>query len=124
MIFNVSAAWLAILAGALAGAVMGLMFHREDWLGGYSSWRRRMLRLGHIAFFGIGLLNLAFALTAMGGLSRPPMFSAVALATAAALMPGVCYLAAWRKPLRHLFAVPVVCVLIGVVGLLVGRVHV
>ena len=82
MIFNVWAAWLGILAGALAGAVMGLMFHRDDWLGGYSSWRRRMLRLGHIAFFGIGLLNLAFAATAMGGLSRPPMFSAMALAAA------------------------------------------
>ena len=40
-----------------------MFFHGEDWLGGYGSWRRRMLRLGHISMIGTGLLNLAFALS-------------------------------------------------------------
>jgi hypothetical protein len=38
------------------------------------------------------------------------------------LMPLVCYLSAWRKPLRHLFALPVLCVLVGVGGLLAERI--
>lgn len=118
---NMWAAVLAMLAGALAGAAQGMMFHREDWLGGYASWPRRMLRLGHIAFFGIGLLNIAFAGAMRMLWSRPPVLSAYCLAAAALLMPAVCYLAAWRKPMRHLFALPVMCVLVGIAGLLIGR---
>ena len=52
--------WSGFLGGVLSGAVMGLLFHREDWLGGYGSRERRMVRLGHISFFGIGLINLFF----------------------------------------------------------------
>ena len=47
------AAWIGIFMGFLAGAGLGLFFHRDGWLGGYSSWPRRMARLGHISFFGI-----------------------------------------------------------------------
>ena len=61
--FNLFAAWFAILAGLLTGTAMGLFFHRPDWMGGYGSWRRRMVRLGHISFFGTGFLNLAFVLS-------------------------------------------------------------
>ncbi len=58
---NLYAGWIAILVGLVAGASIGLFFHREEWLGGYDSWRRRMLRLAHISLVGTGLLNLAFA---------------------------------------------------------------
>ena len=58
---NFYAAWIGILLGFVAGVVLGFFFHREDWLGGYHSWRRRMVRLGHISFFGI-LLYAAAAL--------------------------------------------------------------
>jgi hypothetical protein len=34
-------------------------------------------------------------------------------------MPLVCYLAAWKKPLRHLFPVPVLS-LLGAVAALIG----
>ncbi len=64
MAINVYAAWIAFLLGGLAGAASGLFFHNEQWLGGYGSWPRRMIRLGHIAFFGLGLLNLSAAPTA------------------------------------------------------------
>src|SRR4051812_205671 len=49
---NIAAAWIGILCGVLGGAVVGLFFHRDEWLGGYGSWRRRLARLGHISFFG------------------------------------------------------------------------
>lgn len=63
MVLHLVIAWVAILVGLLSGTVIGLFFHREEWLGGYHSWRRRMVRLGHVAFLGTGLLNLAFAMT-------------------------------------------------------------
>jgi hypothetical protein len=57
---NLQVAWIAILLGLLSGTAIGLKFAGEDWLGGYASWRRRLLRLGHVALIGTGLLNFAF----------------------------------------------------------------
>ena len=119
---NILAAWLGILAGVLVGIVPGLFFHREDWLGGYASWARRLMRLGHVSFFGIALLNLAFAWTVHNPGWRPESsVPAAALAIAQGLMPAVCYLAAWRPAMRRLFFLPVSCVLVGAGGIVVGR---
>jgi hypothetical protein len=61
--WNLWAGWVAALAGVISGAVIGLFFQREEWLGGYASYRRRLLRLGHISFFGLGFSNILFGLT-------------------------------------------------------------
>lgn len=118
---NILAAWLGIGAGVMAGVVMGLWFERDGWLGGYGSWARRLIRLGHVSFFGIALLNLSYAMTVMHleWADYHPVPS-LALVAAALLMPAVCFAAAFVKPARHLFALPVMAVLIGVVGVLVG----
>lgn len=111
MTVNLHAAWVGFLLGIAAGAVTGLFFHDEQWLGGYASWRRRMVRLGHVAFFGIGILNLAFALTARAlGISSGLALPSALLLLGAATMPLVCYLAAYRRPFRHLFFVPALSV--------------
>ena len=119
---NILAGWIAMLSGALSGAILGLFFHHDDWAGGYGSFRRRMMRLGHISFFGIGFLNLLFGLT-LTAVSLPTMYSGVASAgflVAVVAMPACCFLAAWKKPLRHLFPIPVIAVLVGVVPVLLG----
>lgn len=109
--YSLIAVWVGILLGLVSGAVIGLGFHRDDWLGGYGSWRRRMLRLGHISFFGVAMLNLAFHLTGLPLAAAGWLFIAGAV-----LMPTVCFLSAWRKPWRHAFVLPVVC-LIAAAGL-------
>ena len=119
---NILAAWVGIVAGVLVGIVHGLFFHREDWLGGYASWPRRLMRLGHVSFFGIALLNLAFAWTVHNPGWRPDSsVPAAALVIAQGLMPLICYLAAWRPRMRRLFFLPVSCVLVGAGGLVLGR---
>lgn len=105
---NFQTAWIAILLGLVTGAGLGLFFHGDDWLGGYGSWRRRMIRLGHISFFGTGFLNLAFAVSVRHlGLDQPPAVASAGFVLGALAMPAVCFLSAWRKPFRHLFAIPV-----------------
>lgn len=105
---NFQIAWLAILVGLISGAGIGLFFHDENWLGGYGSWRRRMIRLGHISFFGTGFLNLAFALSVKYlGLDHSPRVASVGFALGVLTMPTVCFLSAWRTPFRYLFFVPV-----------------
>jgi len=115
MIINLYAAWIGFLLGCVAGAVTGLFFHGADWLGGYDSWPRRLVRLGHISFFGIGLLNLSFALTARAVGAESGLSAASALFLLGAVtMPLVCYLSAWRMAFRHLFFIPALSVTAGV----------
>ena len=114
---NLYVGWLAILVGLIVGAGIGLFFHDEQWLGGYSSWRRRMVRLGHISFLGTGLLNVAFALTMEHDPATGTIpFAGALLAFGALSMPAVCFLAAWRKSLRHWFVVPVASLIGGTIA--------
>ena len=113
--------WSAILAGLLAGTLLGLGFHGEDWLGGYHSWRRRLLRLAHISLVGTGLLNVAFAVSLPHlHFVTPPKIASVAFIIGAITMPSVCLLAAWQRPCRHLFFVPVSSLILAVLDLLWG----
>jgi hypothetical protein len=119
---NLLAGWLGILLGVLFGIALGLRFHDDAWLGGYASWPRRMLRLGHVSFFGIGFLNIAFALTVNGlRLEQGVLWPSALLLVAAATMPLVCCLAAFRPACRQLFVLPVGSVVAGL-GLFVWRV--
>ena len=119
MLLNIYTAWIAFLVGIIAGAVSGLKFHSDDFLGGYSSWRRRLVRLAHISFFGIGLINLVFALTARSlDITSGLAVASVMLVIGAITMPVVCYLAAFRPLFRHLFFIPVVSILTSVVIML------
>ena len=120
--WNLVAGWTGMVLGLIAGAVIGLFIHQESFAGGYGSYRRRMMRLGHVAFFALGIINVLFALTLSTTevvLSYPRLASS-SLIVGAALMPVVCYLAAWKTPFRHAFALPVVCVAITLVLMLQG----
>jgi hypothetical protein len=119
---NLIGGWLGMLAGVLSGGIVGLFFYRDEWMGGYDSWRRRLTRLGHISFFGLGFLNLIFAATAGQLLLRAPFLgvASLGLLIGAITMPICCFLSAWRKPMRHLFPIPVVAVTAGIVAILAG----
>jgi len=121
MMINIHAAWIGVFLGCIAGAVPGLFFHGPDWLGGYGSWQRRLIRLAHISFFGIGFLNLSFALTARTlGFDTGLQISSILLIVGGIAMPSVCYLSAWKSGFRNLFFIPVIAVTVSI-GLLMWR---
>lgn len=110
------AAWIGFLCGVISGAVAGLFFHRENWLGGYGSYPRRLVRLGHISLFGLGFLNALFALT-VAAREVPELsghLASLGLLIGAITMPICCFAVAWRKSLRFLFPVPVASLLGGI----------
>jgi hypothetical protein len=112
---NLYAAWIGILLGCLVGGGKGLFFRREDWLGGYGSWQRRMVRLGHISFFGIAFINIAFALSSRTlGVETEVCLPSILFLIGAAGMPLVCYLSAIKDTFRHLFFIPTLSVIVGV----------
>jgi len=111
---NFDGAWIAFVLGCIAGAVPGLYFYSSDWLGGYASWPRRMIRLAHISFFGLGGMNLGFALTARTlGITEHLEVPSLLLLASLVSMPLVCWLSAWRPQGRHLFFLPAGAALIG-----------
>lgn len=118
---NLLAGWIGFLAGAVTGALIGLFFHRDNWLGGYDSFPRRMLRLGHIACFGLGLINILFALTAAAlPASTIGRVASLLLIVGLITMPTNCFLTAWRKPFRHAFFIPAGSTLAGIGCLVVA----
>ncbi len=119
---NLCLGWIWITAGFVSGAIIGMFFYDRDWLGGYDSWRRRMVRLGHISFLGTGLLNLAFVFTLALREGQPPLPIASWLFVLGALtMPLVCFLSAWRDGLRHLFPIPVASLILAGILLIAQR---
>jgi hypothetical protein len=120
-VLNWQCGWWLVLAAFVTGAVIGLSFHRDDFLGGYDSFRRRLVRLGHIALAALGIMNVVFSLS-------PWPVPGTWMATAASLcfvaggvaMPAACFLTAWRKGFRHVFAVPVTALVLAVVFTTLG----
>jgi len=112
---NLAAAWIGILLGFGSGLVLGLFFQRENWLGGYTSLKRRLYRLAHISFFGLGAVNLLFYFTT---LHLTPGARALAIAGWAFIigsisMPICCLLMAHFPRTQPLFTVPVLSLLLG-----------
>jgi hypothetical protein len=106
---NALVGWIWVNLGFLSGVALGLGFLRPGFLGGYDAPRRRLVRLGHISFFGLGGLNILFGLGA-GTLALGDPWSdlaAVGLTAGAVTMPLACGLVAWRQALLPCFAVPV-----------------
>ena len=105
---NLVAAWVGILLGFVTGLALGLFFRNETWLGGYTSFNRRMYRLGHISLFALGAVNLMFYLTVRDRpLSGWISAASIAFIVGAVSMPVCCLLLAHFPNLRLLFAVPV-----------------
>src|SRR5207249_5947210 len=93
---NLVVAWVWILLGFASGFALGLNFHREDWLGGYGSFKRRLYRLGHISFFGLAIINVIFFFTAhaLGSGSSFAIIASRGFIVGALTMPACCFLIA------------------------------
>jgi hypothetical protein len=112
---NLVLAWLWICLGFVSGLALGLFFHQENWLGGYGSFKRRLYRLAHISFFGLGMVNLCFYFTVRAlGVTGPALaLPAWAFIAGAISMPVCCVAMAHFPRTLPLFAVPVLSLLLG-----------
>src|SRR3954469_23392018 len=105
---NWFAGWGMILAAFVTGGGIGLFFHREQFWGGYASFRRRIVRLGHIALAALGMINLLYAMSPWPAVETVYGVWAGRFWIVGGLsMPVVCFLCGWRERFRHLFFIPV-----------------
>ena len=89
-------------------------FPVPDWLGEYDQTARRLARLGHIAFFGLGILNLLLAPTlnrlALG--SRGRRLASWFMNFGNLFLPLTLFAAAAYRPLKYLMSAPALAVFV------------
>jgi hypothetical protein len=109
---NLAIGWSSLAVGAITGLILGLWSFGgplpvPEWLGDYGSLPRRLMRLGHIAFFGLGILNILMARQITG--ARRSGYSRAALASmnfGNLLLPPTLMAAAFYEPLKYLMSLP------------------
>jgi hypothetical protein len=116
--------WASVLGALIMGVYMGVKFQREDWLGGYGTLPRRMVRLAHVALAALGILNIEvghtlrqIALPAVLARSASSAFIASAIS-----MPACCLWIASGRRHFSFFVLPAGCLGFGLVLILGGLV--
>jgi hypothetical protein len=115
-------AWICLALGAGTGLVMGLWsfdgpVRVPEWLGDYGETSRRLARLGHIAFFGIGMLNL-FVVAELRRIHFNRLLRRIALMAinfGNIFLPLSLFLAAGFHPMKYLMSLPATLILVALV---------
>lgn len=114
--------WTSMALGATTGLIMGMWsfngpMETPAWLGEYADVSRRLARLGHIALFGLGILNVLLARE----LTRATLSAAAHRAASLAMnfgnifLPLTLFAAAAYHPAKYLLPVPALSVTIALV---------
>ena len=124
---NITFGWLWINMGIISGMVMGLWSFNgpvrlpadmED----YSSLPRRFVRLGHVAFIALSIMNILYGeriqmVNISDGLK---LTGSYAMIMAAIGMPLGCMAAAWREKLKYFLVLPASAFMVATLILAVG----
>jgi len=113
---NWYAGWILVLCGFATGALIGLFFHKEHFLGGYDSFPRRIVRLGHISLAALGMMNVLYGLSPASAHSGyDAQVASLGFLIGGITMPLVCFLTAWKPWFRHGFFIPVTALIAAVI---------
>ena len=115
--FSRAIALSSLLLGAISGLVIGLWsfggpLPEPAWIGGYSELPRRLIRLGHIALFALGMINLMLARQHAGfGLpERTTRLGLAAMNIGNLLMPALLFATVFLPAMTYLLAAPALAV--------------
>ena len=114
--------WVSLATGVGTGLVLGLWSFdgpvpTPTWLGDYGETARRLVRLGHIALFGLGILNILIARElprlSLGGPARQA--ASVAMNFGNVFLPLSLFAAAAYRPLKYLMPFPALAVFLALI---------
>ena len=121
---NILFGWAWMCVGFISGMTLGLRAEGEKWLGGYASVTRRYLRLAHVAFIALSVINILYG-KELGSVTLPNYFKNIGSALmifGAAGVPIACISAAFFRKTRYFLPLPASAVLIGIIILVIGLV--
>ena len=121
---NVLFGWAWMCLGFIFGMTLGLRAEGEKWLGGYASVTRRYLRLAHVAFIALSVINILYG-KELGSVALPNYIKNIGSALmifGTAGVPLACISAAFFRKTRYFLPLPALAVLIGIIILVIGLV--
>lgn len=121
---NIVFGWVWMNMGFITGMLMGLKAEQfglntlkegPTWLDGYSSVPRRLIRLGHVAFIMLPVLNILFGQYIDGAALDQgwKTFGSYSMIAGAVGIPLLCFGAAFYRPVKILLGLPASAILIG-----------
>ena len=114
--------WTSLAIGVAVGLVMGLWsfdgpLQPPGWIGEYTDTSRRLVRLGHIAFIGLGaidiLLERELVRSALGQAGR--RLASWSMVIGNVLLPVTLFASAAYRPIKYFMAVPASAVFVALV---------
>ena len=118
---NRSIAWSSIAVGVGVGLLIGLWSFNgpaavPEWLGAYDDVSRRLARLGHIAFIGLGILNLLMVreIECWQERHRVRRFALAWMNLGNVFLPLLLWAAAMYHPIKYAMSVPATCVFMAI----------
>ena len=121
---NILFGWAWMCVGFISGMTLGLWAEGEKWLGGYASITRRYLRLAHVAFVALSVINILYG-KELGSVALTTHIKSIASALmifGAAGVPIVCISAAFYRKAKYFLPLPALAVLIGTAILVIGMI--
>lgn len=109
-------------AGFISGMILGLRAEGEKWLGGYTSVTRRYLRLAHVAFIALSIINILYG-KELASVALPNHIKNIGSALmifGAVGVPLACIAAAFLKKAKYILPLPASALLIGTIILVIG----
>jgi hypothetical protein len=122
---NRTVGWVSVAVGAGTGLTLGLWSFDGPiavpaWIGEYGDTSRRMVRLGHIAFFGLGILNILLARELPRLSDRARLIASPAMNFGNVFLPLTLFAAAAYPPLKYLMPFPALAVFLALVAAAFG----
>ena len=121
---NVLFGWAWMCLGFILGMTLGMWAEGETWLGGYTSVERRYLRLGHVAFIALSIINILYG-KELAAVALPTLVKNVGsylMIFGATGVPLTCISAAFFRKTRYFLPLPALAVLAGVSILVIGMI--
>jgi hypothetical protein len=114
--------WTCIAVGVATGLVLGLWSFDGPvdvprWIGSYEDTSRRLVRLGHIAFLGLGILNLLLSRELPGSSLGPraKRVASVSMNFGNIFLPLTLFASGAYRPLKIFMAPPAISVFVALV---------
>ncbi len=116
--------------GAASGLILGLWSFAgplpvPEFLGAYDDTARRLARLGHIAWFGLGFINLAMTaeLERSASVDKSRLLASRLMNIGNLALPTTLFIASVWQPFKYVMSVPALCVTIALILVAKGVRH-
>jgi hypothetical protein len=121
---NILFGWAWMCVGLILGMTLGIWAEGEKWLDGYASITRRYLRLGHVAFIALSMINILYG-RELGSAGLPVFVKIIGsplMIFGAVGVPLTCISAAFCRKIKYILPLPALAIFTGISILVIGMI--